>query len=124
MPAVQIAQHWIDELESLQPEATAIDMDAVVDAALQAYTYRQRQEKIARERQWYETNHPEIVKQYLGQYIGIHNGQVVDSDADGPTLSKRLRREYGRVAIAIIHVESTPEPPTLHLRSPQLATTS
>lgn len=124
MPAVQIAQRWVDELKGLQPEAATIDMDAVVDAALKEYMYRQRQEKIARERQWYEAHHAALVKKYLDNYIGVHNGQVVDSDMDGSTLSKRLRRQYGRVAIAVIQVESTPEPPTLHMRSPKLATKS
>ena len=115
MPAVEIAQHWVDELAGLQPEPHTIDLTAVVDTALQQYAYRQRQEKITRERQWYEANHAEIVQQYRGKYIGIHNGQIVDSDIEGPTLSKRLRKQFGRVAIAIILVETTPEPPTLQL---------
>lgn len=123
MPAVQIAQHWIDELKSLQPEITTIDMNAVVDAALQQYTYRQRQEKIARERQWYETHYAEISKTYLGQYIGIHNGRILDHDADGTTLSKRLRQEYGRIAIAIIQVQNSAEPPIVQIRSPKISTT-
>lgn len=123
MPAIEIAQHWIDELAGLQSEPTLIDMSAVVDAALQQYTYRQRQEKITRERQWYEANHAEISQHYIGKYIGVHNGQIVDSDIEGPTLSKRLRKQFGRVAIAIILVDTTPEPPTLHMRSPKLALT-
>ena len=60
MPAVEIAQHWVDELAGLQPEPHTIDLTAVVDTALQQYAYRQRQEKITRERQWYEANHAEI----------------------------------------------------------------
>ncbi len=124
MPAVEIAQHWVEELQGLQLEPSTINIDDIVDTALQQYTYRRRQEKIARERQWYEANHDEIVKQYLGNYVAIHNDRIIDSDSDGPTLSKRLRQKYGRVAIAIIHVSATPELPTLRMRSPKLSTTS
>ena len=88
---------------------------------MQQYTYRQRQKKLRRERQWYEANHSEIVEQFAGKYIGVHNEQVVDSDSDGPTLSKRLRENYGRVSIAIIQVEEAPALPTLHMRSPKLS---
>ncbi|MEZ4681941.1 MAG: hypothetical protein R2932_47800 [Caldilineaceae bacterium] len=122
MPAVEIAQHWVDELTGLQSGSTKVDMNQIVDVALQQYTYRQRQEKIARERQWYEAHHAEIVQEYMGRYIAVHNGQIIDSDIDGAILSKRLRQEYGRVAIAIIHVDATPDLPTLHLRSPKLMT--
>lgn len=124
MPAVEIAQHWVDELASLHPEATTIDIKAVVNEALQQYAYRQRQAKLARERQWYEANHEMLVQQYYGQYIGIHNSQVIDSDADGSTLSKRLRYHYGRVAVAIIYVDTDAKPPILHIRSPKLSLTS
>jgi len=124
MPAIEIAQHWVDELTNLHPETTTIDIKAVVNEALQQYAYRQRQAKIARERQWYEANHATLAQGYRGQYIGVHNSQVIDSDADGPTLSKRLRRCYGRVAVAIIYVDAEPGPPVLHIRSPKLSPTS
>lgn len=34
MPVVEIAQHWLDELAELQPEATDAKIDDVVDTAM------------------------------------------------------------------------------------------
>ncbi len=122
MPVVELAQHWVDELTELQPEATTVDLGTVVDVAMKQYIFRQRQEKIARERRWYEAHHVELVQAYRGRYIAINNGQVVDDDGDGRVLAKRARQTYGRTAIAIIEVADTPELPTLHIRSPKMAT--
>lgn len=121
MPVVELAQHWVDELTELHAEPTAVNLGDVVDAALKQYVFRQRQEKIARERRWYEMQHRELVQTYDGRYIAIHNGQVIDSDVDGTVLAKRVRQEHGRAAIAIIEVTATPELPTLHIRSPKVA---
>lgn len=122
MPVVEIAQQWVDELAGLQQESTVVDMNDVVNAALQQYMFRQRQEKIARERHWYEAHHHEFVRQYRGQYVAVHNTRIIDHDSDGRLLSRRIRQSYGRVAVAIIHVVDSPELPVLQMRSPKLAT--
>ena len=122
MPVVEIAQHWVDELAELQQASTVVDINDVVNAALQQYLFRQRQEKIARERCWYEAHHHEFVRQYRGQYVAIHNTRIIDSDSDGRLLSCRVRHIYGRVAVAIIHVADSPELPILQMRSPKLTT--
>lgn len=121
MPVVELAQHWVDELSELKPDSTTVDLDNVVDTAMKQYMFRQRQEKIERERQWYETQHTELAQTYGGRYIAVHNGQVVDSDVDGTVLAKRVRQHHGRAAIAIIEVAETPELPTVHMRSPKIA---
>jgi hypothetical protein len=121
MTTITIAQHWVDELAELQPDSSTTNIADIVEAALQQYIFRQRQEKIARERRWYELHHHELFQQYAGQYVAIHNTQVIDADPDGRRLSRRMRQQHGRVAIAIIQVADSPEPPTLYLRSPKLA---
>lgn len=121
MPIVEIAQHWVDELVELQPHPVTITINEAVDIALQQYMFRQRQEKIARERRWYEVHHHELVQQYIGQFVAIHNGQVVDADQDGRLLSRRIRQRYGRVAVAIVQVDHSPDPPIFYLRTPKIA---
>lgn len=121
MPVVEIAQRWVDELIELQQDSSVAAIHEVVDVALQQYLFRQRQEKITCERRWYEAHHHELVQQYRGQHIAVHNGRIIDADPDGRTLSKRVRQQYGRMAIALIQVVDTPEPPTLHMHSPKLA---
>jgi Family of unknown function (DUF5678) len=121
MTTITIAQHWVDELTELQPDSSATNIANMVDAALQQYIFRQRQEKIARERRWYELHHAELLQQYAGQHIAIHNSRVIDADLDGRRLSKRIRQQHGRIAMAIIQVADSPEPPTFYMRSPKLA---
>lgn len=121
MLMVEIAQHWVDELVELQQDSSVATIHEAIDVALQQYLLRQRQEKITRERRWYEAHYHELAQQYRGQHVAIHNGQVIDTDQDGRTLSKRVRQQYGRTAIALIQVADTPEPPTLYMRSPKLA---
>lgn len=120
MPVIEIKQQWVDELAELQQNSAVLPLHDVVERALQQYLFRQRQEKIARERRWYEAHHQEVVQQYRGQYVAIHNGQIVDTDQDGRTLSKRIRQHYGRTAIALIQVADTAEPPALYVYSPKL----
>lgn len=122
MPVVEIAQQWVDELAELQQDSAVVDMNDVVNAALRQYMFRQRQEKIARERHWYEAHYHEFVHQYRGQYVAVHNTRIIDSDSDGRLLSRRVRHIDGRVAVAIIHVADSPELPILQMRSPKLAT--
>lgn len=121
MPVIEIKQHWVDELTELHQDSAAIPIHDAVERALQQYLFRQRQEKIARERHWYEAHHHEIIQHYRGQYVAVHNSSVIDADLDGRTLSKRIRQQYGRMAIALIQVADTPEPPILDIHSPKVA---
>lgn len=121
MPVIEIAQHWVDELAELQQDPPGVSIADAVDVALQQYMFRQRQEKIARERRWYELHHHEVVQQYIGQYVAIHNGRFIDADQDGRILARRIRQRHGRIAIAIIQVADSPDPPTFYMRSPKLA---
>ena len=50
MSVIEIAQQWIDELAELQQNSSAATINESVTVALQQYLFRQRQEKIARER--------------------------------------------------------------------------
>lgn len=47
---------------------------------------------------------------YLGQYVAVHQGQVVDHDADVTALSKRVRVSHSNQVVHIRQVLSHPEP--------------
>ena len=50
---------------------------------------------------------PELMKTHRGQYVAIHDGEVVDSDADDIALVQRVRAKVGYVPI---HVGLVAEP--------------
>lgn len=119
MATVEIDERWIDELRSLN-NGKQFDLSNEVESAVRYHLFKLRQSKIADERQYYEENHTEIAEKHLGQYVAIHNHAIVDSDADGRSLSARLRQKLGRTPVAIIFVEEHPDPPIISLRAPRL----
>jgi len=54
---------------------------------------------------------PDLLRTHLGQYVVIHNGQVVDSGPDDLALALRFFAEHGKVAVHIGLVTVEPEAP-------------
>jgi hypothetical protein len=78
---------------------------------------------MAREDAAYRLLHPELVKQLLGQYVAIFQGQVVDHDQDEDAILQRRRDNYPGKVVLIRRVEFEVER-ELAFRSPRFATTS
>jgi hypothetical protein len=72
-------------------------------------------QKLKAEVQAFEGMHPQLVKKYLGQFVAVHEGQVVDADADFEALFLRLQESLGDVPVLIRPVSVEP---TLELRAP------
>jgi hypothetical protein len=51
---------------------------------------------------------PELLPTHRGRYVAIHNGQVLDEDADDIAL---VRRVHARVGYVPIHVGLVTDPP-------------
>jgi len=54
----------------------------------------QRLKKAEENRAWLETHWEELVQSYQDQWIAVHNGRVIASDADQARLFAKLRRDY------------------------------
>lgn len=67
----------------------------------------------------YEAMHPELVKQFLGQFVAIYQGKLVDHDVDEDSLMKRRQRDYASKVVLVRRVESEASR-ELVLRSPRL----
>jgi hypothetical protein len=63
--------------------------------------------------------HHELVAQYLGKYIAMYQGQVIDFDDDEKQLVERIAMKYPD-AIVLIRQVQTELPPPLVFRSPHL----
>ncbi len=63
------------------------------------------QDKLARELTAYKAMHPTLVKDYLGQYVAIHNGELVDHDLEFSDLHQRIRQRFGRQTVLLHRVE-------------------
>jgi len=63
--------------------------------------------------------HPTLVETYLGQFVAIHEGQLVDHDSDPISLLQRVRARYPNRVVLRRKVESVPER-ELRINHPQI----
>lgn len=106
--AEQLAQ-----LTTQQSEA-----DDLVDQALRAYLARFRREKIHQEAEAFQKQRAALLRQFAGQYVAIHNGQVIDHDADLRTLHLRVFARLGHTPVLLKQVKEAPDR-ELVFRSPR-----
>ncbi len=60
------------------------------------------------EQRLYEKQHQQLLVEYAGQYIAMYHGELVDSDADGASLSRRIRARFGNAPVLITPVLDEP----------------
>lgn len=95
--------------EAAQEQKTSVD--EILAEAVRLYLWEQERQKIEQESAAYRRQHAQIKTQYLGQYIAVHEGQVVDHDRDFAALRRRTRQQYGHTPVMITHVDELPERP-------------
>jgi len=108
-------------LADLEELAQQYELDAneVLTQALKTYRRRLEETKIEMEKKQFLAQHSRLKDTYLGQFVAMHHGQVVDHGLDFETLHQRIRHKFGREAILIRRVEEEPDPP-LMIRSPKV----
>lgn len=105
----------IAELAGAQGES----VKALVDRALQNYLGEAQRAKIRREMKAFAWQKDELVARHLGQYIAMHEGEVVDQDESLADLVDRIRARYGSLAVLMKRVEEGPDR-DLVIRGPRL----
>lgn len=108
MPTITIESDQYRQLETLAQEQKT-EPDHVVREALRRYFWEQSRLKISQESAIYRQRHPELKQRYLGQYIAMHQGQVVDHDSDFQTLYQRVRGRFGKTAVMLTQVQEESE---------------
>lgn len=67
----------------------------------------------------YEAMHSGLMAAYLGEYVAVLGGKLVDHDADETTLLRRVESQYPDRVVLLKRVLPMPEP-ELRIRSPKL----
>ena len=75
-----------------------------------------RQQLAAEQAAWYARPLEER-QSYPGEFIAVHNQQVVDHDPDQRSLYLRVRERFGRSPVLIVHADWG-EPPAYTIHSP------
>jgi hypothetical protein len=108
MPTITIESEQYRQLETIAQEQKT-EPDSVVREALRRYFWEQSRLKISQESAFYRQHHSELKQRYLGQYIAMHQGQVVDHDADFQVLYQRVRGRIGKTPVMLTQVKEEPE---------------
>ena len=109
MPTVAIEPALYQRVEQAAIESQ-VSTGEMFTQALRRYLWELDRRKIAEESKAFRRQHAELKGRYLGQYIAMHKGQVVDFDTDFQALRERVRQRFGRAAVMITLVEDVAEP--------------
>jgi hypothetical protein len=75
-------------------DATKQPLDKVFEDALEQVFSRfpqyEKHDEMAQEVEAYKAMHPSLVDTYLGQYVAVFQGKVIDYDGDVVSLSQRI----------------------------------
>jgi len=100
-------------------EIAGVGVTDLVNEAISEHLQRFSHEKIEAEARAFEGMHETLKDQYFGQFVAMHNGQVVDADVDFETVFLRVQARFGRIPILIRRVGEKPTT-ELRFRSPRL----
>lgn len=108
MTAIELPHRLIYPLQQLATEQGS-SIEEVVEDALTGYLREQRHKRLLQEMEQFRAQHDQLKQQYLGQFVGMSDGRILDHDPDGGILYNRLRQQYGDKSILIVEVTQTPE---------------
>jgi len=119
MQTVTLKPDVAEQIEHLVASSEpGADPETIVDRALRVYLNTLRREKIEAETKAFEQQKDALTK-YRGEYVAVHNGNIVDHDSDLRTLHLRVFERFGHTPVLLKQVTTEPEQ-DLIFRSPKL----
>jgi hypothetical protein len=108
MPTVAVEPELYKRVEKAAQEHQ-VNVDGILAEAVRRYLWELDRRKVSEESARYHQQHAELVAQYLGQYIALRNGQVVDHDLEFRPLRQRVRQRFADTPVMITLVEPVAE---------------
>ena len=108
MPTITVEPKLYQRVEEAALEQEA-SVGEILTKAIRRYLWEEDRQKISEESKVYQRHHTKLKERYLGQFIAMHKGQVVDHDLDFHTLRQRILQHFGRIPIMITKVEEQAE---------------
>ena len=108
MSTITLQPQLMEQLKQVASER-AVRPKELLETAVRTYLRQLEREKIKAEAEAFRAMHAELVEKYLGQYVAIRNGKVVDHDEDFQSLHSRIRQRFGRRPVLLRRVEVEPE---------------
>lgn len=108
MTVIELSPNLLNPLQQVARQQQA-SVEEIIEELIDRYLREQRHSQLLQEMDRFRQQHSQLLHQYRGTYIGMLDGQVLDSDADGGALHTRLTRQYGAEPILIVQVTDQPE---------------
>ena len=99
---------------TLEPQLTAEILKLTGDDSQEAESFvnrvlwkqlaNVRRDKLVQEQIHFERQHSQLLLQFEGEYIAMHNGQVIDHDKNLRDLHLRVAEQHGRTPILLKQV--------------------
>ncbi|HEX8684185.1 MAG TPA: hypothetical protein VF707_17820 [Ardenticatenaceae bacterium] len=83
--------------------------EAIVEEAINEHLDQLSVQKLDAEIASFERMHSVLKEMYLNQFVAVHEGQVIDSDAEFEPLFLRIQARLGDLAVLIRQVGESPE---------------
>ena len=84
-------------------------INELVNEAVERYLLQRQLTKIDAEIEAYQRLHPLLRQTHVGQWVAVHEQQLVDFDIDRAALYQRVRQKYGLRPVLIRQVAEQPE---------------
>jgi 2-polyprenyl-3-methyl-5-hydroxy-6-metoxy-1,4-benzoquinol methylase len=88
-----------------EAEAQGVDIESYLKSALRLYRFHAQKAKLSVEVEWWRARSEEERKRFAGEFVAVHNQEVVDHDADEQALLKRIRLAFGKAPILVTPAE-------------------
>lgn len=105
---IELPARLVNPLQVLADQQQS-SIETIVEDLVTEYLRKQRHQQLMEEMLRYQDQHAQLLAQYRGQFVGMLEGQVLDSDSDGGQLYARLRQQYGDTPILIVEVGEHPD---------------
>ena len=109
MSSVELVPELYARVEQIA-QARNTTVNTVLDEAVKHYLWEIQREIISNETRMYRAKHAALKEKYLGHFIAMRDGQIVDSDQDLHALRTRVRARFGFEPILMTKVEENADP--------------
>lgn len=96
---------------------TAVITEALARSLVVEGETRDRADDLDRDSAWYRKHRPQLLRRYLGEYVAIVEGAVVDHGRDFGALAARVFARFGNRNVYMPRIQN--QEPTARIRSPK-----
>ncbi len=107
METIELKPELRETLEQVAQQQSST-VNALVNHAVEDYLREQQRAKLDREIAAFESMHPTLREKHWGEWVAVHQGNLIDHDRDLSALYRRVRAQYGKTSVLIRQVTFIP----------------